>query len=327
MAHKISVIVPVYNVEKYIGRCVESLLCQTLKGIQIVFVDDASLDNSISIIKKLVSESHVSDIDVEIISHDTNKGLPAARNTGLESSDGEYIFHCDGDDFLEKNALELLYDTAKSNNADFVWCDWYLSFSQNERYMKQPYCDTPHQLVRSLLNGSMKYNVWNKLVKANIYYDHNIKFPVGYSMGEDMTMIKISLHTSKIAYCSMALYHYVRTNCASISYSMTTKNFDSLSHNVEDTLMYVQCHSMGEYNEDLEFFKLNVKFPYLITGDKSLYDFWNKLYVASNDYIFKNDAMSLRAKLIQWMALKRQYWFVRIHYWLLTRLYYGIILK
>lgn len=327
MQPKISIIVPVYNVEKYISRCVKSLLCQTLKNIQVVFVDDASPDKSMDIVKSMVHQANNKNIDVKIITHDTNKGLPAARNTGIKYSDGEFLFHCDSDDFLEDNALEQLYNTAITNDADYIWCDWYLTYSQNERYMKQPSCDTPHELVRSLLNGSMKYNVWNKLVKATVYSNNDIKFPEGYSMGEDMTMIKASLYATKVAYCPMALYHYVRTNESSISFAMSVTHFKSLSYNVNDTVAYIENHRVGQYTKELEYFKLNVKYPYLISDDKSLYDFWNTIYTESNSYIFKNKAFSLRAKILQWMAMKRQYWFVRIHYWLIIRLFYGIIYK
>ncbi len=327
MQPTVSVILPVYNVEKYIGKCIVSLLNQTLNNIQIIVVDDSSPDNSIKIINDIICKTQRADIEVKIIKHTTNKGLPAARNTGLKSVKGEYIYHCDSDDFLEINALEELYGAAKTNNADYVWCDWYLSFLENERYMKQPSLDTPQALIKSMLNGSMKYNVWNKLVKATIYSNHNIKFPEGYSMGEDMTMIKASLFATKVAYCPKALYHYVKINNSSITHMMNTQHFDAISHNVNDTIEFIRKYKDNEYDLEIEFFKLNAKFPFLISNNIELYDFWNTVYPESNKYIFQNKNQSFRAKILQWMASNKIYWFVKLHYLFIFNLFYKIFYK
>lgn len=193
MVYKISVIVPVYKVEKFISRCAKSLMEQTMDNIEYIFVDDASPDNSIQILKKVLADYPGRRDNVRILIHAENKGLPAARNTGLAVATGEYIFHCDSDDFVEKDLLSTLYETACRENADIVWSDYYISYPNNERYLKQPSYDTPEAALKGMLHGRMKYNVWNKLAKRSLYTDNNITFPAGYAMGEDMTMMFLFL--------------------------------------------------------------------------------------------------------------------------------------
>ena len=116
----ISIIVPIYKVENYIERCVRSLLEQTYIGIEYIFVDDCSPDSSISILKKVIKEYPTRIDQIKIISHEKNMGLPAARNTGLKMAIGDYIFHCDSDDYVEKDMIEKMYQTAKEKDADIV---------------------------------------------------------------------------------------------------------------------------------------------------------------------------------------------------------------
>lgn len=189
MEYKVSVIIPVYKVEKFVERCVRSLMEQTMDGIEYIFVDDASPDDSILILHKVLVDYPERSERVKILVHSENKGLPAARNTGLAVAKGEYVFHCDSDDFVEKDLLSTLYEVACCEKADIVWSDYYVSYPNNERYMRQPSYDTPEAALKGMLHGRMKYNVWNKLVKRSLYIEHDITFPAGYAMGEDMTMM------------------------------------------------------------------------------------------------------------------------------------------
>lgn len=169
MEYSVSVIIPVYNVGKFIERCVRSLMEQTMDNVEYIFVDDASPDNSIQILQEVLADYPKRRDNVRILTHAENKGLPAARNTGLAVAQGKYIFHCDSDDFVEPDMLEQLYGKAIECDADIVWCDWYLTFENSERYMKQPAYGTPLEALKAMLSGAMKYNVWNKLIRRSLY--------------------------------------------------------------------------------------------------------------------------------------------------------------
>lgn len=325
MEYKVSVIIPIYKVEKFISRCAESLMAQTLEGVEYIFVNDATSDHSMEMLQKVL-DSHP-EKKVTIATHDINKGLPAARNTGLGLAQGEYIFHCDSDDFVEPDMLETLYCAAKEKEADIVWCDWYLSFEKNERYMKQPSFDTPEAALKAMLGGGMKYNVWNKLVKRSLYTDNHILFPTGYGMGEDMTMMCLFAYAKKVTYVPKAFYHYVKMNTSSFSQAHSTRHWEELKHNVTRTTEMLQAVYGSSLDQEIAFLKLEAKFPFLIIGDTKLYKLWKEWYPEANQYILRNKSISSRNRMLQWFAWKNQYWLVWLYYQLICRVVYGILYR
>ena len=129
----ISVIVPVYKVERFISRCVNSLFSQSMQdNIEFIFVDDASPDKSLALVEQCLKYYPKRKKQVRILHHIKNLGLPAARNTGLGIARGEYIYHCDSDDYLETDALEAMYVAATKYDADIVWSDWFLTLDKVE---------------------------------------------------------------------------------------------------------------------------------------------------------------------------------------------------
>ena len=206
----ISVIIPIYGVEQYIERCARSLFEQTLN------------------------------VGVEYIFIDD----------ASKDKSGEYVMHVDGDDYLEKETLELLYHTAKANKADVVWSDYYITFESKKRVIKQPSFNTPQNAVRGMLRGTMKYNVWNKLCKRSLYSDNSITFPEGQSMGEDLTMIMVFLHARSCAYVDSALYNYVQSpNQMTATY--TEEKFESLRYNCNRISQYIDRNfSENDYRSE-----------------------------------------------------------------------------
>ena len=124
---KVSVIIPVYGVKKYIERCARSLFEQTLDDIEYIFVDDSTPDNSISILRKVLSEYPNREKQVKILHHEKNKGLAQARQTGLKIASGEYIAHCDSDDWVDVHMYEEMYNKAIEEDADVVVCDYVVT--------------------------------------------------------------------------------------------------------------------------------------------------------------------------------------------------------
>ena len=326
--YKVSVIVPIYKVERFIVRCAISLLEQTLQEVEFIFVDDATPDGSIHLLQEVIERYPERKKQVKLIRHETNKGLPAARNSGLVVANGEYVFHCDSDDFVDLEMLEQLYRAAKEQDADIVWCDWWLSFEKNERYMKQPMYTTQIDALKGMLSGVMKFNVWNKLVRHDLYTKHHIFFPAGYGMGEDMTMILLFAYAKKIRYVPRAFYHYVKTNTSAFTRNQYIKNLIDLQYNVSRIEKNLQTLYGTSLNKEIAFLKLETKFPLLIMGSNSQqYKQWMKLYPESNIYICQNTYIPLRSRALEWLAWKKQWWLVRLYYWLVIRLIYGVIYK
>lgn len=312
---KVSVIIPIYKVEAFIERCATTLMEQTLREVEYIFVDDATPDKSIEVLEACLAQ--YPERKATILKHLQNQGLPAARNTGLALATGEYIFHCDSDDYVEPTMLEEMYKIAKEQDVDIVWCDWFLTFAENERYMKQPSFETPIEALKAMLSGGMKYNVWNKLVRRSLYTDNDIQFPAGYGMGEDMTIMMLFAHAKNVAYIPKAYYHYVKLNTNAFSQTYSDKHLVELKHNVQRIIDYMQNVYGEALEKELNFFKLDVKFPFLIAGQ---YKRWAEWYPEANTYILQNKTISTRTRYIQWLASKRQYWVVGLYSWVLNNL-------
>ena len=322
----VSVIVPVYGVEKFVEHCAVSLMEQTLDGVECIFVDDCTLDNSVDIIRDVISR--YPDRDARIVSHSENRGLPSARNTGLGLATGKYVFHCDGDDWIEPNMLEKMYAVAENANADIVYCDFYLSYEKNERYMSNPCLESREELLRQgFLSGAMKYNVWNKLVRRSLYTDNGILFPDGHSMGEDMTMIRLTACAERVKYLPEALYHYVQTNSSAFSKTQSLKQLDDIQYNVDASVSFLREIYGDNIEDDIRNFKLSIKFPFLITDNREQYKLWEEWYPEANSNVLSNRMLSLRAKMLQWMASRKLWFGVRLYYFFVYKVLYRLLYK
>ena len=313
----VSIIIPVYKVEAYAERCARSLMEQSYPDIEFIFVDDGSPDGSMDIIRRICSEYGR---DVRFLVHPENKGLPAARNTGIEESSGEWILNVDSDDWLEPTMVEQLLNAAVKADADIAYCDYYLDFGGSRRRLGNPSFKDGKTMVREgYFGGTAKYNVWNKLVRARLF--EGISFPEGHSMGEDMTMIPVTARAARVVYVQEALYHYFKLNPGAYSNSFSAKNLEDIRFNVERTLESVRDYPFSE--KDIAFFKLNVKLPFLMSGSKEQFRLWKEWFPEANRYISENHYLPLRTRLLQQCAAHHLFFLVRLYCFAVDRIYYG----
>lgn len=320
---KVSVIVPFFNVAYYVERCVRSLLEQTLQDVEFIFIDDASTDSSRVIVEKVVAQY---DRKVRIVTHTHNKGLPSARNTGLSYAVGEYILHCDSDDWLEPTMLQDMYKAAITKDSDYVYCDFYIDFEYSRRYIATLDYQTPEQMLKEgLLSGAMKYNVWNKLVKRSLYEaDNSIRFPDGHPMGEDMTMILLCTHAHNVTRVPKALYHYMKTNGNAYTRTQSKRHFDDIHYNAERTISYLNTLYDPELKKYIMFFKLSIKLPMLFSGSYKQFCLWKQWYPETGPYIKQNTFLPRRTIVIQLMALHGLYPVVWFYCFLVNNVYYRL---
>ena len=321
----VSVILPIYKVEPFIERCVRSLMEQTLEDIEFIFVDDASEDESVNMAKRIVAAY---DRNVRFITHTVNKGLPGARNTGLAEARGEFIYHCDSDDWLEPDMLEKMVKSARENGSDFVYCDFYLSFADSERYMAQPhFSDKFDALQEGVMTGSMKHNVWNKLIKRKLYTDNDIKSPEAHCKGgEDYMIVKLLRMAEGVSHVPEALYHYNRTNVNAITKKSSERHYADIKANADDAIAFLKEHPVKD-PVFLEYFKLDIKLPLLFERDRAQYKRWRAWYPESDKFIMKNRFQPLRTRLVQLCAKWHLNILVSLYSWLIDKIYYGIIYK
>lgn len=298
-----------------------ALMEQTLQDVEFIFVDDASPDESRQILEGVLAK--YPQRDARIITHAVNQGLPAARNTGLAEAKGEYIYHCDSDDWPEVTMLEKMYSAAVDKDADIVYCDFFLTFETGERYMKNPAFTTADDLLRKgFLAGSTKYNVWNKLIRKELYNRTGIRFPEGHGMGEDMTVIMLASEAKEVAYVPEALYHYVKLNMNAFSNTFSQKHLEDIQFNAGRTIAYLEDKGIRE--QEISLFKLNIKLPFLLSGDKEKYILWKEWYPEADRFAMANPNLPFRTRLVQWLAGKGQWLVVSLYGWLVNKVYYGI---
>lgn len=323
----VSVIVPIYKVRNFIAHCTHSLMSQTLEDVEYIFVDDCSPDDSVDILKDVLKQYPHRQKQVKLIVHKVNQGLPAARNSGLKAATGEYIFHCDSDDFVEIDMLEQMYAAAKQHDADIVWSDWYLSYTCKERYMKQPSFNSSEDALKAMLSGVMKYNVWNKLVRHPLYTDNSITFPAGYGMGEDMTMLMLFAYAKRVYYLPKAFYHYVKLNANAFSQTYSERHIRELKYNTERIIQFLTKRYGETLEKEIAFFKLDVKYPFLISTQRKHYDIWRAWYREAHPYLALNNHLSFRAYMVQWLAAKNMFAFVWLYNQMAYRFLYNLLYK
>ncbi len=323
---KISVIAPVYGVENFIERAAESMMNQTLEDVEFIFIDDCTTDKSIDILRRIIAR--YPHRNVRIIRHYENRGLPAARNTGLDVAKGEYIFHWDSDDFAEPDMLESLYREAVAKVCDYIWCDWFLTFNTNCRTMVQPNASTPREALSLVLSGSMKYNVWNKLISRRLYEDNRIRFPERRAMGEDMTMIKLLVMAARVGHVRKPFYHYIRTNSGAMTQIYSPKHLTELQDNTSDLCLFIHSRIKDDtISKEINWFKLNVKLPFLFSGRKDDMKLWRKWYPEANKDIISNHRQALRTRVLQWTAAHRLGFINTVYNNLVFKFIYGIIYR
>jgi len=214
---KVSVIVPVYNTQKYIERCARSLFSQTLREIEYIFVDDGSQDDSISLLQKIADEYPARKKDILIL-HKTNGGLASARSLGMQHANGDYIIHCDSDDWVDENYYEKLYLEAISSNADLVIGSIVHVYSKRRDRWQYYISNSGKDVLKGWYRYSVAmYNV-NKLVKKKLIFDNNIVFFEGINMWEDNGfMFRVMYYAKRISSIQDSAYYYDRTNNSALT--------------------------------------------------------------------------------------------------------------
>ncbi|AJW64743.1 putative glycosyltransferase EpsJ [Elizabethkingia miricola] len=326
----ISVIIPVYNAGKSLHIALDSLMKQTYQHLELVLINDYSRDNTLEVLNEYANKVSLNGkMLVKVFSHKQNQGVAAARNTGLENATGDYVYYVDADDFIEENAIELMVGEIIKTEADIVGCNWYLSFNQNERKMNQSSFVTPIEAIQKMLSGKMRWNLWLFMVRRSLYEEYNIRFLDGMNMGEDMmVMLKLFTHAEKVSYLDHALYHYGQSNEDSLTKTYSDKHRKEVTTNL---YAVEECLRKSIYSKDIGkgigFLKLNIKLPLLISDKEDNYKIWLKWFPEANPLVMENKDMSFRTRFLQWMAMKKQYWFLRLYYNIVIRYIYGVIYK
>ena len=298
---KVSIIIPVYGVEKYIERCSRSLFEQTLDDLEYLFIDDCTPDKSIDVLKNILEEYPNRKNQVIIHRMDQNSGQAIVRRWGMLNATGKYVTHCDSDDWIDVRMYEAMYNKAITNNADVVVCDYEITDGNKEcKRVNACHANSPRQLVENCLLQIDPWSLCNKMFSRISYY--NIEFPQG-ALGEDMVICIQSLFNCKtLSYIDCPFYKYY-FNPTSITKTLNRESCiirsKQLIDNSEILLRVIDNHkNEGEYDAGKIIFQDFVRSVlYPLIHEKEYYNLWRNLFGGINIKVLFSKHVSLSKKI------------------------------
>lgn len=240
----ISVVIPVYNIEKWVGKCLSSLIKQSYTDLEIIVVNDGSTDDSLTICEQYQKK----DGRIKIISQ-KNKGLSAARNAGIVNAQGEFIFFVDGDDYLRENAIELAYEAIQKECADMCILQYeYVGDSgeivhKNEKYSKRLCMSGVEAMKRLLIDDSIGGVIaWGKLYRKTLFKTYELMFPEGLYHEDCFFTYKACFYSSRVVYIPYSGYMYVQRADSIIHTKFSEKHLDKIKA-AEECLSFTKINS------------------------------------------------------------------------------------
>ena len=306
---KLSLIIPVYGVEKYIERCAVSVFEQTNKDFEVIFVNDCSKDNSKEILLNVIKRYKETPIHVSIIDHEMNKGISATRETGLNAATGEYILYVDSDDYIAPNMVESLVTRANDTDADIVYSDYYELKNGQLIYKNQSITVTdPLLITASMLRNEIVWTPWNKIFRKSIATKHNIHWPVNINVGEDLVvMAKLFTYAKKIEYVNQALYIYNRDNVNSYMNSWSVSSCQQSIKAVEAVNAFFSDEfSNADLIKSLDKVKLASRYQMLYTFDKNLYKLVPQTFPETDSQVFTLEYTPFYWKIALYLVVRKK---------------------
>lgn len=228
-----SIIVPVYNVEKEIRKCLDSIKNQTYGDFEVLCVDDCGKDSSMDIVREYAQK----DNRFKILTHEHNRGVSAARNTGLDNASGKYTMFVDSDDWLETNALEVIKDNFDKSKSEVIVFNIYNCYPDGKKEINdttnfKKSNQTQVLLTENNLNTFIGV-VWNRAYKTSLINDNHIRFPEGMIIEDSDFTFKISMHIKSVFIIEDVLYNYLRNREG----SYTTE--DAVNNRIKDEITVI----------------------------------------------------------------------------------------
>ena len=301
MQVKISVCIPVYGVEKYIERCARSLFEQTMKdGVEFIFVDDCTKDNSIGILENVLNDYPERKEQVKIVHHEKNGGLVAARKTGLKHASGEYVIHCDSDDWVDVSMCEEMYKTAAETGADMVYCHFCEDRNGEQTiFYEGEYCDP-----ETAFCGKTSCCIWNKMFRTSIARSEKIITPDHLVMSEDVlrSVQTLALCKTRVR-VDKALYYYNIRQGSMIQSRWNPKTFRM---RYEITKIFRSKPELAAYKLGLDFYSRSVLVEAMLHRSVKSGDFY-RIYSTIKSSIWRDYRWSPVKRLV-FLMMYMTYW-------------------
>ena len=308
---KVSILVPFYKVENYVGRCVESLFTQTYKNIEYVFVNDCTPDGSMEVINEKIDKYGMND-KCKMIIHNQNQGISASRNDCLDNMTGDFFLFIDSDDYIDKDMVELLVDAAIKEDADISGCGYIEEFADHSVEHPQKYTNDHGEMMRAITLLTIKGVMWKLLVRSTIVTEHKdeVRFIPDRNMVDDYFFCcQIFYYAKRFASVDRCMYHWIQYNPNNYTHTtvFAVESQAAAIHKTED--FYREKGVYDVVKTELIQRKFISKLPLLF--DKECIDVvrWRNLFPESNN-VWKNMSFSLGNKMLFLLAQSPFYRFI-----------------
>ena len=301
MIPKVTVIIPVYKAAKDIERCCKSLFGQTLDSIEYIFVDDCTPDNSVEIIMHTLVDYPERRPFVKVLHQEKNSGVSACRQLGLHNATGEFVIHCDSDDWPDVDMYQTLWDAAVREDAEVVCCDYLVEYEDASITVRFP----DEYVVRpSLGTDPIEGAVWNKLISRNLIDRCGAEFFQGINLGEDFGFVTpCRVMSKKNAVVHKAMYHYNQMNQNSLTHNYSKAYLMQVIDLAKRTENYFVKHGLDkEYEWELCNMKFVAKMYFLVFSGMREIPFWKSLFPECHKYIFTYNVPGY-LKLSAWLIV------------------------
>lgn len=282
---KVSILVPFYKVEKYVGRCVDSLFSQTYKNIEYIFVNDCTPDKSMDVINEHIKKYGVAE-KCKMIIHETNQGISASRNDCLDNMTGDYFLFIDSDDYIDKDMVELLVEAAVKENADISGCGYIEEYADHRVEHPQHYTNDHDEMMRAITLLTIKGVMWKLLVRSTIVTEHRdeVRFIPDRNMVDDyLFCCQIFYYAQRFAGVDRCMYHWIQYNPNNYTHTtiFAVESQAAAIRKVEE--FYNEKGVIDIVSDELRKRKFISKLPLLL--DKNCIDVkrWRSLFPESND--------------------------------------------
>lgn len=310
---KVSILVPFYKVEQYVGRCVESLFTQTYKNIEYVFVNDCTPDKSMEVINEMIDKYGISS-QCKMIIHDQNQGISASRNDCLDNMTGDYFLFIDSDDYIDKDMVEMLVEAALKENADISGCGYIEEFADHSVQHPQKYTNNHDEMMRAITLLTIKGVMWKLLVRSTIVTEHRdeVRFIPDRNMVDDyLFCCQIFYYAKRFAGVDRCMYHWIQYNPNNYTHTtiFAVESQAAAIRKTED--FYREKGVYGVVEKSLLQRKFVSKLPLLL--DKSCRDVrrWRNLFPESYD-VWREMPFSKGNKYLFRLAQSSFYWLISL---------------
>lgn len=281
---RVSILIPIYNVERFFARCIESIFSQTYQDIEYVFVNDHTPDGSMGVLGRMCEKYPVRANNVKIIENANNQGIAKVRNTLLENAGGDYVLFVDSDDWIEPDMVELMANEAMSRNADVVGCDYYEDYESRSVVVRQEYPSGHDEAMKAMTLLKIKGVLWKLLIRRDILMQNDLRFIPTIHFAEDYIFCcKLFYYSHVFASVNKPLYHYIQYNPNNYSSTAIDKRVESFARAIREVERFYRQEGVYEKLEkELTVRKFLIKSQYVLDNGHVNIRKWSRLFPESN---------------------------------------------